>query len=828
MGSFFVGSFVTERLLQANPVLLAVIAVSVGLAGCGEREPVARSTPPPAPRPPETTATVANEGTAESTEPAESLASAETSSETSSGTGATPPDSAILARRSDESEFDRRLRQLEFEAVQNAPQFGDTLSEESEEPAEPALFDELNQATIPEDFSIPEIREARLRATKSDLPLVLNKQVIRLVNYFTSRRGFKTFKRTLERAGAYRDMIKRILEEEGVPLEMLHLAQAESGFRPKAVSRARATGMWQFVSFRGKQYGMRRNKYMDERRDAELATRAAARHLKDLYIEFGDWYLVMAAYNGGPNRVRRGIRGSGSRDYWELSRRRFLRRETRNYVPIILAMTYVAKNDWLYESTEFDWAPPLRYDTVEVNSEIHIDLIAEITDTTPETIRDLNPALLRSATPPLNYHLRLPHGSGTLFEREIALIPADKRLAWRRYQVKAGDTLIGLSKKFKIKSAEIAALNGIEGDAVPAGLRLTIPGGKRAVKYYYSGAGGLLVGGSGRYRIARGDVLGGIARRFGVSVAQLKQWNGMSNSRIIAGRYLIVTPEGLKPRQQQRAGGVSGGSRTAGPGKYKIRRGDNLSVIAKRFGVTIHQLRAWNGMHGNSIRTGRYLVVRDPTKRATTTVAAGATRSRTKTAAAPLPAGGRYLIRQGDTLSGIAERFGATAADLRDWNDMRGSRIRAGKELIVGFPGSRTTTRKSAATTAAPSRAAAKPASGSGQYRIRSGDTLEVIARRFGVTVGQLKQWNGLRTSRIRAGKFLTVRPGGRAAASGSAGSSSSASSASPTRYKIRPGDTLAVIARRFGVSIAELKAWNGLRTSRIRAGKYLKIYSAG
>ena len=803
---------------QDNRVLGAAIAVWIGLAGCGEREPVARTTPPPAPRPAESVAIQAavDDGTAEATEPAESLAFAKTSAKTTAPTF----DPTIVARRSEESEFDRRLRQLEFEAVQNAPQFGDTLSAESEEPAEPALFDELNQAKIPEDFSIPENREARLRATKSDLPLVLNKQVIRLVNYFASRRGFKTFRRTLERAGAYRDMIERILEEEGVPLEMLHLAQAESGFRPKAVSRARATGMWQFVSFRGKQYGMRRDKYMDERRDAELATRAAARHLKDLYIEFGDWYLVMAAYNGGPNRVRRGIRASGSRDYWELSRRRFLRRETRNYVPIILAMAYVAKNDWLYESAEFDWAPPLRYDTVEVNSEIHIDLIAEITDTNPAAIRDLNPALLRSATPPMHYNLRLPHGSGALFEKEIALIPADKRLAWRRYQVKAGDTLAGLSKKFKIKPTEIAALNGIEGDAVPAGLRLTIPGRKRAVKYYYSGAGGFLVGGSGRYRIARGDTLGGIARRYGASVARLKQWNGMSNSRIIAGRYLIVAPEGLKPREQSRAGGASGGSRTAGPGKYKIRRGDNLSVIAKRFGVTIHQLRDWNAMRGNRIRAGRYLIVRDPSATAAASPASRSTRSRAKAATTPLPPGGRYRIRQGDTLSGIAELFGVAAADLRDWNDMRGSRIRAGKDLIVGFPGSGTARRKTPAAPPAPSRAAAKPASGPGQYRIRRGDTLEVIARRFGVTVRDLKQWNGLRSSRIRAGKYLTVRPGGRAS-----GSTPAVSPAEPTRYKIGPGDTLAVIARRFGVSVADLKAWNGLRTSRIRAGKYLTIF---
>ena len=798
----------TLRLPRGNRAWGAVFAAWVAVAGCGERGPLTVVEVPPVPQsaeaeqapPPFQESPV---GVSETAEPDFSAYALLESS-------ALISDSIAAARRAEESEYDRRLRQLDFEAVQNAPQFN------YYESPEPALFDELNQTEIPDNFDIAKNREARLRATRSDLPLVLNKHVIRLINYFTNRRGHKTFKRTMERAGAYRGMIERILEEEGVPREMLHLAQAESGFRSKAISHARATGMWQFMSFRGKQYGLRRNRYMDERYDAELATRAAARHLKDLYIEFGDWYLAMAAYNGGPNRVRRGIRASGSRDYWELSRRRFLRRETRNYVPIILAMTYVAKNEWLYESTEFDWAPPLRYDTVEVDSEIHVDLIAEITGSSPGAIRELNPALLRSATPPMPYKLRLPHGAGALFDREIALIPKEKRLAWRRYQVQAGDTIAGLSQKFKIRGAEIAEMNGLNDDAVPVGMRLTIPGRQRAVQYYYSGAGGFLVGGSGRYRIARGDTLGGIAGRFGASVAQLKRWNSLRTSRIIAGRYLIVAREGLEPRQQQRRSRTAGGSTTGGAGKYKIRPGDSLSVISSRFGVTIHQLREWNGLQGNQIRAGRYLVVRQPSTQAAAPPTRAA-RPKTRAVSASPPAGGRYRIRPGDTLSVIAERFGVTAADLRDWNDIRGSRIRAGEELIVSFPNSNTAGRKFASASSASKRAAAKPVSGSGRYRIQPGDTLEVIARRFGVTVRQLKQWNGLRTSRIRAGKYLTVRSGGRRAAS----------SAPPTRYEIQPGDTLGVIAHRFGVTVRQLKQWNGLRTSRIRAGNFLTIFSA-
>ena len=797
-----------------------VITVGMAAFGCGERQSVVR-TAPPAPQPVRPSVEVPIAPATENSIKPTSVVESVTPTGVLVESAGLARDSAIVARRRKESKFEKYLRQLEFEAAQNAVQASDGSEDR---PAVPTLFDELQQAEIPKDFSIPENREARLLATKSDLPLVLNRQVVRLINYFTSRRGSRTFKRTMERGGAYRGMIERILAEEGVPSEMFHLAQAESGFRPKAVSRARAKGMWQFVSFRGKQYGLRNNRYIEERYDSELATRAAARHLKDLHIEFGDWYLVMAAYNGGPNRVRRGINSSGSRDYWELSRRRFLRRETRNYVPIILAMTYVAKNEWLYESTKFDWATPLYYDTVQIESEIHIDLVSEITGTSPNVIRDLNPALLRSATPPMRYNLRLPHGSGNFFERELGSIPHKKRLAWRRYQVKAGDTLARLAEKFKVSPAEIVELNGLQSEAVPPGIRLTIPGQNRVVKYYYSsGAGGFLVGGSGRYRIARGDTLGAIARRYGTSVSQLKRWNGLSNSRIIAGRYLIVAKEGLKTKASQQVRRTFGGTTAGDADKYKIRRGDNLSVIAKRFDVTVHQLRDWNGLRGNGIRAGRYLRVRDPSAQTTVKPLVKSAQSIPKSEDSSLLSESRYRIRKGDTVSDIAKRFGVTAKNLHDWNNLHSSRIRAGDELIVRFATPKMPQRPQKSTTAVsrfPQRGTPERAPSSQKYLISRGDTLGAIARRFGVSVQQLKQWNGLRTSRISVGKSLTVWPDSRTS------SSVPISTKKSIRYKIQPGDTLDAIARRFGVTVMNLKTWNGLRTTRIRAGKYLTIYS--
>ena len=751
-----------------------------------------------------------------------------------------------------------------------------------------ALIDELNDIALPDDFDLEAFRQERLRNTESELPVVLNSQVAKFINYFTGRRGKVTMVRTLERAGAFRTMIERILEEEGVPAEMFHLAQAESGFRPKARSRARATGMWQFMKFRGRQYGLRQDKYVDERYDPEKATRAAARHLLDLYIEFGDWYLAMAAYNGGPNRVKRAVERTKSKDYWEHSRRRFLRRETRNYVPIILAMTYVGKNLDMYGIEIKDPAPPLEYDTVETDSEIHLDLIADIAGTTAETIKQLNPALLRSATPPYSYDLRLPKGSGELFLTGLEPIPGDKRLAWRRHYLREGEALATLAKRYRVKESQIVAHNQVQEDGLSSGAWLTIPAPPKKLRYYGSsggGAGGFLEPGTGRYRIARGDNLGSISRRFSVSIANLRKWNRLSGSRIIAGRYLIVKTEGVGARASSsasmtpplnsrtyriqrgdtlgtiarrhaitvahlkawnglrgnriRAGdrlivGESGGATTAangfsgtttrrsgiaaagGSGQYRIRRGDNLATIARRFGVTVADLKQWNGLRSSRIGEGNYLIVRPPSE----TVASAAAASTSRAAATSGP-GQQYRIRRGDNLAGIATRLGVSVNDLKRWNGISGSRIAAGDTLTI-YPARKVALAARPAPARSTTRRKAAVPSG-GFYTIRRGDNLGAIAERFGVGVTDLKRWNGLRGTRITAGKKLIVS---QAARSGGTRQPTIASGGDG-RYRIRRGDTLAVIASRFGVSVQDLMAWNGLRNTRIREGRYLTVSPA-
>ena len=785
--------------------LVWVILLCLAWAACGG-DKLATTVTPPAPNPPPHQPEAQPAPATPEVVAAVPLAPAEES----------PPEPLPLESPSDPAAI------LENDLAEALAELEDAGKDDPEAPAleaeEGALLDEIVRDLADPEAEAPVVslsREELLQQTDSELPLVLNDQVARLVKYFTEGRGQKILRLTLGRSGAYREMIDRILEEEDVPPELFYLAQAESGFRPKARSYARATGMWQFMAFRGKQYGLRQDRYLEERYDAEKATRAAARHLKDLHIEFQDWYLTMAAYNAGPNRIKRAIARGNTRDYWEMCRRQLLPRQTRNYIPIILAMTYIGKNLELYDLGTIDYAPTRRYDSVETNSEITFELVADITGSSVSEVEALNPALLRSATPPYDYELRLPEGSSETFVKEIDEIPAEKRIAWRRHTLAEGEALEQIAKRFNVTPTELLAVNGLDPDStLEPGLKLNVPTTTKLRIYRTAGgAGGLLEPGTGRYKIARGDTLGGIARRFGVSVAQLRSWNGLPNTRIRAGRYLIVRPNGV---------GAPAPATVASNGSYKVRGGDTLGNLARRFGTTVNQLKSWNGLTNSRINIGQQLRVPGakvtPAPQAQAPSAAAAIQP-TPAMPSNSPAGapGQYRIRSGDTLGGIADRFGVTAADLRSWNGIRGSRIRAGKFLTVrplrpGQP-------------AGPAPAAQAPAADNARrYTIRSGDTLEVIARRHGATVDQLKQWNNLRTSRIRSGSSLIVGTGASRPTSSAPTRTASTQAGPEQRYRVRSGDTLGGIADRYGVSAGNLRQWNGIRGSTIHPGDSLIV----
>src|SRR5438552_9321621 len=267
-----------------------------------------------------------------------------------------------------------------------------------QEKSEPAPIDEANEVSnYPVDPNLKAKAAEEIKATHSDLPLMMTDQVAGYINYF-SNRGRGTLEHALQRSGRYREMIERTLKEEGVPQDLIYLAQAESGFHPYAVSRAGARGIWQFMASRARAYDLHHDAWVDDRQDPEKPTRAAARHLKDLYNQFGDWYLAMAAYNSGPGTVQSAVKRTGYADFWELYRRNVLPKETRNYVPIIVAVTIMAKNPAQYGLDNIVPEQPVPYDTVKIDYPVDIRLVAQCVDVSPATLQDLNPSLLRLMT----------------------------------------------------------------------------------------------------------------------------------------------------------------------------------------------------------------------------------------------------------------------------------------------------------------------------------------------------------------------------------------------------------------------------------------------
>jgi membrane-bound lytic murein transglycosylase D len=268
-------------------------------------------------------------------------------------------------------------------------------------------------------------------------------------------------------------MISRILAEERVPQELLYLAQAESGFLPRAVSNKAAAGMWQFVKYRGQEYGLMQTAQTDDRLDPEKATRSAARHLRDLYEHFGDWYLAIAAYNCGPGNVEKAVQRTGYADFWKLRSLGALPKETTNYVPIIVAMTIMAKNPKEYGLEGIETDAPLEYDTIQLTAPTHLALLADVSERTVSDLRELNPALLSNVAP-ASYEVRIPKGSRISVLAGLEYVPEERRAAWRVHHVSEGETLASIAKQYNMPVSTISSANKNSANA-EAGNVLLIP-----------------------------------------------------------------------------------------------------------------------------------------------------------------------------------------------------------------------------------------------------------------------------------------------------------------------------------------------------------------
>jgi len=514
---------------------------------------------------------------------------------------------------------DTRLQQ-EFDQVQTAvkrvQQQDAQQAQASEElPAEPAPIDEANDLTPAVDANTKAKAEAEMKATHSDLPLMMTDQVAGYIDYFSGR-GRENFENAIVRSGRYSEMIQRTFKQEGVPQDLIYLAQAESGFHPLAVSRAGARGMWQFMGSRAKGYGLQRTKWVDDRQDPEKATRAAARHLKDLYNQFGDWYLAMAAYNSGPGGVQSAVKRTGYADFWELYKRNVLPKETRNYVPIILAVTIMAKNPQQYGLDNLVMDKPLAYDQVKINYPVDLRLVAQCVDVTPYALQELNPSLLRWTTPENGeFELRLPAGSKDQYQATIQTIPTDMRVWWRYHKVSEGDTLATVARAYRTTTASIVRANNLNADDELTADHLIIPiaPGKHAASEDSQTYARAIT----RYKVRKGDTVQTVAEIFNVPPSMVRRWNRLKGNSL-RGRRVLFLHQPVSPTaatEAAKSGTSKPKPRKAAPAStsvsevhYAVKPGETLYSIATNHHTTVEALERDNG-ELSILKPGMILVI---------------------------------------------------------------------------------------------------------------------------------------------------------------------------------------------------------------------------
>lgn len=477
----------------------------------------------------------------------------------------------------------------------------------TERPLEPALIDDLkNISTFPPPDQQTKIEvEQELKSLTYDIPVEVNDTVLSFIRIFQNSRR-KEFTGGLIRSGRYIDLMRKILREEGVPEDLVYTALIESSFKPNAYSRARAKGFWQFISGTAKRYDLQMNWWVDERSDFEKSTRAAARYLKDLYGMFGDWYLALAGYNAGENKILYGLRNVGPVNFWELARTRYIRQETKNYVPAFLAALIISKDPQKYGFFE-EIEKPLEYEKVSVDYVVDLRLVAECAGVSFEEIKMLNPELSRLTTPSKSssYELNLPTNSKDDFLTEIASIPENKRITWRKHEVREGESLTSIASLYRTTTDSIASANSFDQDAtLGVGQKVVIPIGREPMvslspKTRYSTSSGY----KRYYTIRKGDTLFRIAVKNGTSVDKLCALNGISK------KHTLRPGESLLVRFSEPKIVISSAAKNRKI-IYKVKKGDTLYQIASNYNTDIDSIKRWNRLRSSrDIYPGDHLTI---------------------------------------------------------------------------------------------------------------------------------------------------------------------------------------------------------------------------
>ena len=486
--------------------------------------------------------------------------------------------------------------------------------------------------------------------TSSDFPITVNNQVQVYLDLFQNQQR-KSFGIWLSRSGKYLPLMQKELKEAGLPLDLAYLAMIESGYNQKAYSKAHASGLWQFIPGTGDEYNLKRNKYLDERRDAEKSTKAAVKFLSHLFNEFNDWHLAVAAYNAGGGKIRRGLERYNAEDFWSLAQHDYLAMETKRYVPKLIASIIIAKNPEKYGFTDIRYEPPLAYDTLEVGPGLSLDAIALISNCDKETIALLNQELSTNKTP-LNqtfHRIKIPAGSQKLASNNLPRLHRVATTDYKTHTIAKRESLSQICDRYDINKTTLLKVNNLRSQKLIAGQRLRIP--YQTVRYQ------LLPEGSSRaiaaagakdnlilHRIQKGETISQIAGRYKVPADLIVSWNDLPNSHTIrTGQQLsLYIDQKTAAAQPAKAATIA----SISP------KNDNVIVLAAQAKKVVNDIT-------------------------TTTITANKTKSPKRTQ------NGWYEVQDGDTLWTIAKELKLSPLQIKQWNKLQSNMIHAGKQLKI-------------------------------------------------------------------------------------------------------------------------------------------------
>jgi membrane-bound lytic murein transglycosylase D len=723
-----------------------------------------------------------------------------------------------------------------------------------------------------------------LSGRKEDVPLELNQEVLVNLNYLLNdARGFMT--RSLTRGQKYIPMMKAIFKQKGLPEDLVYMALIESGFRTDAISTASAVGPWQFISSTGRNYGLTINEWIDERMDPVKSTYAAADYLTDLHDRFNSWPLAIAAYNTGEGKIMKGMQKPEVDNYWDMAKDGFLANETKRYVPSFLAATIIAKDPSAY-GLEIPSPTSDGWEEVVVPDPIDLKVAADLTNSSLERLKELNPHLKRLSTPPResNFVLRVPEGARAEFYRLYAELPSKKKKSsFINYAAKRGESIEQIAAKHGLTTEVVREYNNLGPSAklsrsqklvlpssmpqqvaravipqpktqiqkIPtssstqmATVRVPLPVAKEASvpfevtkRTLASSKRQAVAIDSISHRVRSGDTILSIANLYGVKSEQIKKDNKLASNSIKEGQVLTIRsnlpltlqtePKKSKDSWVQVAKGA--------PIYHTVKKGETISQIASNYSLNQEQIKTLNNLPNNTLMVGQKLrigtgPVLDPQSSEI------------------------YVVKSGDTIGQIADRFGLRSDELRALNDLSGPTIYQGKKLMViatdqiSDSDKEPSTSQSVAQKIDPEKTQVNAKlTSSTVYEVKSGDTLGHIAQRYGLSSIDLRHLNNMDDNVIFPGQKIKV-PGTdkvkpelaessdspasaleleSAAVNKPAIQTKSAAASSSALYEVKSGDTLSLIAQRSGQKVEDLIALNDLKSNVLSIGQKIKVAKA-